>query len=86
MRDEAFVRIGGYLFEAILPVMIAWKFRKHLWVHIVAAFSVTSMLYCLQFQDDFTVNAAGPMLIWWLAGILSYVMLLYISINALLKD
>jgi hypothetical protein len=72
------VQIGGYLFEAIVGAVLAWKLRRYLWVYPVAIIQVSSMLYCINYQGDFIDSTApGAMLIWRLSGVLAYIVILY---------
>jgi hypothetical protein len=72
------VQIGGYLFEAIVGAVLAWKLRRYLWVYPVAIIQVSSMLHCINYQEDFIDSTApGAMLIWRLSGVLAYIVILY---------
>lgn len=85
LRYGFFIQIGGYLFDAILPAILSYRFRRHPWVHALTTFHVVSMFYSIQYQGDFPRPAPGPMLIWVLGGILSLVVILY-SLIAGLQD
>ena len=85
LRYGFFIQIGGYLFDAILPALLSYRFRKYPFIHIFTSFHIISMFYCLPYQDDFKINTTGPMLIWVLGGVLALVVILY-SLIAGLQD
>ena len=85
LRYGFFIQIGGYLFDAILPALISYRFRRHTIIHIFTSFHVVTMFYCIPYQGDFPEPATGPMIIWVLGGILSLVVILY-SLIAGLQD
>jgi len=86
MRPGFMVQIGGYLFEFIAFTLLVYALRRRWWVYPVSLFSITSVLYSLQAQGDFPGPATGPMLIWWLAGVLSYVLIAYIGCLQLVSE
>jgi hypothetical protein len=85
MRYGFMIQIGGYLFDAIFPALLSYRFRRHPWVHAFTTFHVVTMFYSIPYQGDFKTNTTGPMLIWVLGGILSLVVILY-SLIAGLQD
>jgi hypothetical protein len=83
MRYGFFIQIGGYLFDAIFPALISYRFRKYPIIHIFTTFHVVTMFYSIQYQGDFKTNTTGPMIIWVLGGVLALVVILYSLIDGL---
>lgn len=75
------IQIGGYLFESIFAAGLSYRFRRKLWIHPITIWHVTSMFYGLTWQSDFPWPAVGPLLIWRLAGVLAYVIIVYSAIS-----
>jgi len=85
MRSGFFVQIGGYLFEFIAFVLLVYALRYKWWVYPIGLISITAVLYSLSAQADFPLPATGPMLIWWLSGILSYVLIIWIALQSFIS-
>jgi hypothetical protein len=86
MRYGFFIQIGGYLFDAILPAVLSYRFRRYPIIHIFTAFHVVSMFFSIQYQGDFKTNTTGPMIIWVLGGVLALVVILYSLIDGLYNN
>ena len=82
MRDGFIVGIGGYITQILAPVLLLHFLRRQWWLYPLVIFNTTAALYSLQYQGDFPTNATGALLIWWLCGIMAYILTLYIGINA----
>jgi hypothetical protein len=85
MRDGFFVAIGGYTTQIMAPVLLLYFLRRQWWFYPIVILNTTAALYSLQYQGDFPTNATGALLIWWLCGVLSYILTVYIGLNACLS-